>query len=292
MSSGVAQRTKCLSDKNTPSRRTVLISGLNRASVGRNNPSSGSPCLLTFELPSKSVKFVPELPLISKTIPLQQPDTPATAWHTVSAGIFTMDGKDYLVTVDFLSGFFEVDRLRTLTTAETILKLRIIFARFGSPRRLIMDKAKQFTSKEFATFATDWHFDHKTSSPHYPRSNGLAESAVKSAKNILRKAKEINVDIYQALLDHRNTPRTATRSSPAQIFYQRRTRTTTLPHHAAPTTYEQEVYQQKLRRQDQVKKSHDKSARSLPPPHWLKKPRSGSICGGVTKNCEQKRHSL
>ena len=103
--------------------------------------------------------------------PLQQPEIPTTAWHTVSADIFTLDKKDYLVTVDSLSGFFEVDRSRTLTTAETILKLTMIFACFGCPHRLITDNARQFTSKEFATFAQNWRFEHKTSSPHYARSN-------------------------------------------------------------------------------------------------------------------------
>ena len=174
--------------------------------------------------------------------PLQQPEIPTTAWHTVSADIFTLDRKDYLVTVDSLSGFFEVDGLRTLTTAETILKLRMIFARFGCPRRLVTDNARHFTSKEFATFATNWRFEHKTSSPHYARSNGMAESAVKSAKNILKKAKESNTDVYQALLDHRNTPRMATGLSPAQVLYQHPIRTATLPHHSPPTAQEQQAF--------------------------------------------------
>ena len=40
----------------------------------------------------------------------------------------------------------------------------------------------QFSSKDFSRFAQKYDFEHVTSSPHYPRSNGKVESAMKSAK--------------------------------------------------------------------------------------------------------------
>ena len=44
------------------------------------------------------------------------------------------------------------------------------------------------------------------SSPECPRSNGLAEKTVQTAKNPLEKAKEDNKDPYLAMLETRNTP--------------------------------------------------------------------------------------
>ena len=107
-----------------------------------------------------------------------------------------MDTKNYLVTVDGLSGYFEVDRLYGLSSHETILKLRMHFARYGAPAILITDNEPQFRSAEVAQFAKEWRFKHRTSSPHYPRSNGQAEAAFKVAKSIMIKCKRENVDVY------------------------------------------------------------------------------------------------
>ncbi|KAJ8706856.1 hypothetical protein PYW07_012934 [Mythimna separata] len=48
---------------------------------------------------------------------------------------------------------------------------------------------------------------HIVSSPHFPRSNGLAEVSVKIIKNILRKSEESGSDPHIGLLQYRNTPR-------------------------------------------------------------------------------------
>ena len=65
--------------------------------------------------------------------PMLQPVKPSRPWEVVSADIFTYSGKDYLVTVDQFSGFFEIDHLHTMTSQSVINKLRPHFARYGSP---------------------------------------------------------------------------------------------------------------------------------------------------------------
>ena len=53
----------------------------------------------------------------------------------------------------------------------------------------------------------------------------MAESAVKTAKRIIRKAKENNEDAFLAVLVHRNTISQGIGQSPAQRMFDRRTRT-------------------------------------------------------------------
>ena len=48
-------------------------------------------------------------------------------------------------------------------------------ARHGIPDKIVSDKGPQFSSQEFKKFKDLYEFDHVTSSPTYPQSNGKAE---------------------------------------------------------------------------------------------------------------------
>ena len=78
------------------------------------------------------------------------------------------------------------------------------FARHGIPDELITDNGPQFESHEYSRFAREYGFTIVKSSPYYSRENGKAESAVKIAKNILKKSRK--EDPYLSLLAYRNTP--------------------------------------------------------------------------------------
>ena len=84
----------------------------------------------------------------------------------------------------------------------------------------------QFASHQFTEFAKEWNFDHTTSSPSNPRSNGQAEAAVKVVKGHLTRAKYSGQDPYLALLAYRSTPIDAHLHSPAEMLYQRVIKTT------------------------------------------------------------------
>ena len=43
-------------------------------------------------------------------------EVPRRPWEKVVVDLFTQDQKDYLITVDFYSGFWELDRLRVSST--------------------------------------------------------------------------------------------------------------------------------------------------------------------------------
>ena len=79
-------------------------------------------------------------------------------------------------------------------------------ARHGIPYKMVSDNGPQFSSQEFKVFKDCYEFDHVTSSPTYPQSNGKAENAVKTAQRIMLKALEAGSDPYLGLLDLRNTP--------------------------------------------------------------------------------------
>ena len=62
------------------------------------------------------------------------------------------------------------------------MKLKAHFARYGSPYVVISDNGPHITSANFENFSRNFDFEHRTSRPNNSKSNGKAESAVKTAK--------------------------------------------------------------------------------------------------------------
>ena len=79
---------------------------------------------------------------------------------------------------------------KNVNSAQTILQLKKIFSRHGIPDILFSDNGPQFDSHEFTNFSTDWQFQHITSSPRYPQSNGEVERAVQTMKAVLNKSND------------------------------------------------------------------------------------------------------
>ena len=134
-------------------------------------------------------------------------EIPSRPWEKIACDLFELNGGDYLITADYYSSFFEIDRLYYKTAKEIISKLKVHLSRHGLPDQLISDNGPPFNAFAFADFAHAYNFEHITSSPGYPQSNGKIENAVKTAKNLMTKAVESEQDPHLALLDWRNTPR-------------------------------------------------------------------------------------
>ena len=144
----------------------------------------------------------------------------------VGADIANMPGdRNLLIVVDYYSNYIEVARLTSMTSRSMIRELQIIFSRFGIPDTLVTDNGPQFSSAEFVAFAKSWGFQHITSSPIYPQSNGKAENAVKTVKQLFSKCRQAGQPEQLALLDWRNTPMEGLQTSPAQRLFGRRCRT-------------------------------------------------------------------
>lgn len=69
-----------------------------------------------------------------------------------------------------------------------------------------------------------YEFDRTKSSPEYSQSDGTFENAVKTFKNLLKKAVQTDLDFQLTLLDWQNTPTEGMHSSPGQQMFCRRTR--------------------------------------------------------------------
>ena len=126
-----------------------------------------------------------------------------------------------LIMVDYYSNLWEINQLACISATTVITKLKNHFARYGCPSTVVSDNGPRFSPREFAHFSKTWKFKHRTISAGNIKSNGKAEAAVKTAKQLLRKSRVLQL----ALLDHRNTHTQGMSTSRAQRLMSRRTRT-------------------------------------------------------------------
>ena len=200
---------------------------------------------------------------------LMSHEVPQRPWEKVAVDLFSLNQTDCLVTVDYYSGYWELDKLHR-TDAETVVrKLKAHFARHGSPCQLVSDDGAQFTAAEFKRMTKTWDIEHSVTSPYNSKANGKVEAAVKSAKRLLRKTAKAGDDFYLGLLAERNTPSQGIGSSPVQRLMNRRTRTllpttsTLLEPRTLNSAHEREKLKEVQQRQARY---YNTNAQDLPPP--------------------------
>uniref|UniRef100_A0A1A8I9B9 Integrase catalytic domain-containing protein n=1 Tax=Nothobranchius kuhntae TaxID=321403 RepID=A0A1A8I9B9_NOTKU len=189
-------------------------------------------------------------------------DLPEEPWHKVGTDLFHLDGRHYLLVIDYYSNYPEVVVLPNISAVTVISSLKSIFARQGIPHVVYSDNGPCYSCQEFHEFAVDYDFLHIASSPLFPQSNGKAEKGVQIVKHLLREAKDSHADPHLALLNYRASP-LAHGVSPAELLMGRRLRTT-LPFrdaHGVP----QDLGFQRRSLQLRQKRNYDKSTRSLEP---------------------------
>ena len=154
----------------------------------------------------------------NKREPLIATPLPEYPWQLVGTDLFELDKCQYLLVVDYFSRYPEVVKLSSTTSGQVITALKTIFARHGIPETVRSDNGPQYSSQEFAMFASSYGFNH---SPRYPQSNRLVERMVQTIKAMLKKSQDPHI----AVLSYRATPHPWCGYSPAELCMGRRIRT-------------------------------------------------------------------
>ena len=149
---------------------------------------------------------------------------PSRPFQEIAADFCSYAAHDFLISVDCYSDWPDIVHMgHNTTTPRLITALQQAFCRSGAPDIVWSDQGPQFTSKMFQEFAKEWGFQHITSSPTYPQSNGKAEATVKSMKKLIQASWTGNrLDegkLARALLQYRNTPARRDGLSPAQKLF-------------------------------------------------------------------------
>jgi transposase InsO family protein len=199
--------------------------------------------------------------------PLKPHDIPEKPWQKVATDLFHWNNHDYLLVADYYSKFVEICVLENTKSKTVINHMKSIFARQSPPEEVVSDNGPQYSSVEFKQFAETWEFQHTTSSPGYPRSNGFAERMVQTVKKLLSKARDSGQDVYLALLNWRATPISSTISlSPAELLNGRRYKTRlNVAANTGKTISKRKSVERALKKsQEKQKAIYDKHTKALP----------------------------
>ena len=119
--------------------------------------------------------------------------------------------------------------MSSTTSAQTIDRLRTIFARCGVPAQVVTDNGPQFTSAEFQLFLKTNGIKYITTALFHPAPNGQAERFVQCFKHAMKCEKQstsqLQTNIAKFLLAYRNTAHSATGERPSVLFLGRTLRT-------------------------------------------------------------------
>jgi len=164
----------------------------------------------------------PEVPLFSWAVTSE----PWSRVHIDFAGPF--EGSMWLIVIDSYTKWLEVKKMKSTSALATCRKLREIFASLGLPRTCVSDNGPQFTSDEFQQFCQSNNIQSIRSTPYHPRTNGLAERAVRTFKERMtasRDVSDIDARLQKFLLSYRNAPQKSTGRPPSELMFGRRLRT-------------------------------------------------------------------
>jgi PHD zinc finger-containing protein len=132
-----------------------------------------------------------------------------------------------LIAIDYFSKWIEVFPVPKADSATTTrLVLTQLVARYGVPAEIVCDNGTPFKG-DFEAFCKEKLIDLHFITPGMPRSNGLAENAVKTVKRALQKhaawvhgAQDWDTEgLANILLGYRCTRQAATQLSPAQVLF-------------------------------------------------------------------------
>ncbi|KAJ9531307.1 hypothetical protein QJQ45_006751 [Haematococcus lacustris] len=141
----------------------------------------------------------------------------------------THRGHEYLmVCIEHLTKHVELvpipDRLASTTAYHFHHQ---VLGRFGASAEVLTDGGREFQG-EFADLLQRHLIDHRVTSPHHPQADGLAERAVQTFKDALRKHIAVSGDpaawdeaLPAIALGYRVSPQEATKCSPYSLLYGR-----------------------------------------------------------------------
>lgn len=138
--------------------------------------------------------------------PWEWPSKPWRRLHIDYAGPFM--GKMFLVIIDAHSKWLDVYPVSSATFAATLECLRNSISIHVIPEMIVSDNAQCFVCDNSKAFMAKNGITHVTSAPYHPASNGLAERAIQTFKELMKRSTgdSLTSKLASVLFSYRITP--------------------------------------------------------------------------------------
>lgn len=196
--------------------------------------------------------------------PLQPHPVPDLPWEELGIDFFHLDNTNHIMVVDYHSKFVEIKKLSSTNSESVTNSLTQIFRTHGLPSTIHSDNGPPFDSSSFREFIERYNMKHVTSSPLYPKSNGMVERAIQTVKSMLIKTKMSRGDLNMAVVEYNNTPK-ENHKTPSEMLMGRRLRTM-IPTHKnilKPLYHTKETIDELKNIQSKQKMYYDRAAHKL-----------------------------
>jgi len=116
---------------------------------------------------------------------LEPHEVPTRPWQVIATDLFSWNGDEYLLMCDYYSKFPIVKKIPGgQSTGQTVVKLtKSVLPEQGVPEVIIADNSPHYDCQSYKQFSKEWGFQHITSSPRYPKSDGFIERQVETVKH-------------------------------------------------------------------------------------------------------------
>ena len=185
-------------------------------------------------------------------------------WQIVITDLVQFGRSHYMLVGDYYSKYPLVRKLKDFSSQEIINFPKQIFGEQGIPEGLISNNGPHYSSTLFKQFSREWGFEHYTSSPRYPQSNGRAERCVQAIKSAMQKATSSNRVLDMVLLCLQSTPIDHVIPSPGELPYNRklvRNVPVKCPNNASQ---KEKIATRLYQKQSYQKSQHDRHIRDFP----------------------------
>ena len=91
-------------------------------------------------------------------------DIPIRPWNVVGDDMFQLNTKNYLCIVDYHRKFPVVKKMEGLSTDSLISALKVVFAKYNIPKRVMSDTSGNFISEKFKNFCNALNIEQTMSS--------------------------------------------------------------------------------------------------------------------------------